>query len=107
MHSGDIHEELHPYVYYPGLPNNEISEKSREVAKILDMEFMVRSMATTGAYNCAAISGIPSLLIERGGAGLCLREDIEAYKTMYETSCANWACSHDQCNHDATVPVML
>lgn len=80
MHSGDIHEELHPYVYYPGLPNNEISEKSREVAKILDMEFMVRSMATTGAYNCAAISGIPSLLIERGGAGLCLREDIEAYK---------------------------
>ena len=80
MHSGDIHEELHPYVYYPGLPNNEISEKSREVAKILDMEFMIRSMATTGAYNCAAISGIPSLLIERGGAGLCLREDIEAYK---------------------------
>lgn len=80
MHSGDIHEELHPYVYYPGLPNEEISEKSREIAKILDMKFMVKSMATSGAYNYAAISGVPSILIERGGAGLCLREDIDAYK---------------------------
>lgn len=80
MHSGDIHEELHPYVYYPGLPNEEISEKSREIAKILDMKFMVKSMATSGAYNYAAISGVPSILIERGGAGVCLREDIDAYK---------------------------
>lgn len=23
LHSGDIHEELYPYVYYPGLPNEE------------------------------------------------------------------------------------
>ncbi len=80
MHSGDIHEELHPYVYYPGLPNEELSKKSREVAKILDMQFMVKSMATSGAYNHAAIAGVPSLLIERGGAGFCLREDIDAYK---------------------------
>lgn len=80
MHSGDIHEELHPYVYYPALPNEEISEKSREIAKILDMKFMVKSMATSGAYNYAAISGVPSILIERGGAGFCLREDIDAYK---------------------------
>lgn len=47
---------------------------------VLDMKFMVRSTATTGAYNYAAISGVPSLLIERGGAGLCRREDIDAYK---------------------------
>lgn len=44
------------------------------------MEFMVRSTATTGAYNYAAISGVPSLLIERGGTGMCLRQDIDAYK---------------------------
>lgn len=30
LHSGDIHEELYPYVYYPGLPNSEISAKARE-----------------------------------------------------------------------------
>ncbi|MED9990716.1 MAG: M14 family metallopeptidase [Phascolarctobacterium faecium] len=80
LHSGDIHEELYPYVYYPGLPNSEISAKARGVAMVLDMEFMVRSTATTGAYNYAAISGVPSILIERGGAGLCRREDIDAYK---------------------------
>lgn len=71
---------MYPYVYYPGLPNSEISAKAREVALVLDMKFMVRSTATTGAYNYAAISGVPSLLIERGGAGLCRREDIDAYK---------------------------
>lgn len=38
LHSGDIHEELYPYVYYPGLPNAEISAKAREAAMVLDME---------------------------------------------------------------------
>lgn len=80
MHSGDIHESLHPYVYYPGQPTPEIEAKSRSIAKVLDMEYMVRSMATGGAYNYAASQGLPSILIERGGAGLCLREDIDAYK---------------------------
>ena len=89
LHSGDIHEELYPYVYYPGLPNSEISAKAREVAMVLDMKFMVRSTATTGAYNYAAISGVPSLLIERGGAGLCRREDIDAYKTIFIISFVN------------------
>ncbi|MCQ2373432.1 MAG: M14 family metallopeptidase [Phascolarctobacterium sp.] len=80
MHSGDIHESLHPYVYYPGQPTPEIEKKARSVAKVLDMEYMVRSMATGGAYNYAASTGLPAILIERGGAGLCLREDIDAYK---------------------------
>lgn len=79
MHSGDIHESLHPYVYYPGL-SPEVEKKSRRIAKVLDMEYMVRSMATSGAYNYAASKGLPSILIERGGAGLCLREDIDSYK---------------------------
>lgn len=80
MHSGDIHESLHPYVYYPGQPTSEIEQKSRSIAKVLNMEYMVRSMATGGAYNYAASQGLPSILIERGGSGLCLREDIDAYK---------------------------
>lgn len=58
---------IHTYII-PGCPTLEISAKAREVAMVLDMKFMVRSTATTGAYNYAAISGVPSLLIERGGA---------------------------------------
>ena len=80
LHSGDIHESLHPYVYYPGQPTEEVEKKSRSIAKVLDLEYMVRSLATGGAYNYAASTGLPSILIERGGAGLCLHEDIEAYK---------------------------
>ena len=81
LHSGDIHESLHPYVYYPGQPTEEVAQKARSVAKVLNVEYMVRSMATGGAYNYAASTGLPSILIERGGAGLCLHEDIEEYKS--------------------------
>ena len=81
LHSGDIHESLHPYVYYPGQPTEEVTQKARSVAKVLNVEYMVRSMATGGAYNYAASTGLPSILIERGGAGLCLHEDIEEYKS--------------------------
>ena len=80
LHSGDIHESLHPYVYYPGQPTPEVEKASKRIAKVVDLEYMVRSLATGGAYNYAASTGLPSILIERGGAGLCLHEDIEAYK---------------------------
>lgn len=80
IHSGDIHESLHPYVYYPGQPTPEVEARSRSVAQALDMQYMVRSLATGGAYNYAASTGLPSILIERGGAGACLREEIDAYK---------------------------
>jgi len=80
MHSGDIHEELQPYVYYPGNSTTEITNKSREIAKLLDVEYMVCSFATSGAYNHAALNGTPSILIERGGNGFCLRKDVDAYK---------------------------
>ncbi|MDO4179311.1 MAG: M14 family metallopeptidase [Phascolarctobacterium sp.] len=80
VHSGDIHESLHPYVYYPGACKPEVEKKSKSIAKVLDMEYMVRSLAKGGAYNYAATTDLPSILIERGGAGLCLHEDIEAYK---------------------------
>lgn len=81
LHSGDIHESLHPYVYYLGQPTEELAEKASSVAKVLNVEYMVRSLATGGAYNYAASTGLPSILIERGGAGLCLHEDIEEYKS--------------------------
>ena len=80
MHSGDIHEDLHPYVYYPGVGEKEIIAKSKEIAQVLDVEYMVKSTATTGAYNYAALNGTPSILVERGGNGFCCREDIDAYK---------------------------
>lgn len=80
LHSGDIHEALYPYVYYPGQPTAEVEAKAKGAALAMDMQYMVRSLATGGAYNYAASTGLPSILIERGGAGLCPADDVAAYK---------------------------
>lgn len=80
LHSGDLFEELTPYAYYPGQAENEVVEKSRAMARVLDVPYIVRSGALTGAYNSAARRGTPSLLIERGGAGFCRSEEVALYK---------------------------
>ena len=80
LHSGDLYEELTPYVYYPGNAEEKVVETSRAAAMVLDMPYMVRSGAATGAYNSAALRGTPSLLLERGGAGFCRDEEIALYK---------------------------
>lgn len=80
LHSGDLHENLCPHVYYPGQPDETVESQSKRMAQSLDMKYMVRSLASGGAYNYAASTGLPSILIERGSLGLCPRADIDAYK---------------------------
>lgn len=80
LHGGDLHEALTPYVYYPGIAEPEITAAAKSVAEVLDVKYMVRSSATSGAYNSAAIRGLPGILIERGGCGLCEQSAVDAYK---------------------------
>ncbi len=80
IHGGDLHEYLPPYVYYPGIGDEEVIEKSRRAACVLNVSYMVKSSAVTGAYNSSAINGTPGLLIERGSRGLWTKEEVEAYK---------------------------
>lgn len=80
LHGGDLHEMTVPYVYYPGIGEDNIIKASCEAAKKLNVNYRVKSSATTGAYNSAAILGTPSLLIERGGCGLWTKEDVSLYK---------------------------
>lgn len=80
MHGGDLHESMHPFVYIPGVAAEAVTEAARAAARTLDVEERVLSSATTGAYNAAALRGVPSLLIERGGNGRWSREEVEAYK---------------------------
>lgn len=79
LHSGDLYEELMPYVYYPGNAEKRVAAQAKAAAGVLDLPYMVKSNATTGAYNSAALRGTPSLLIERGGAGCCRRDEVAAY----------------------------
>ncbi len=80
MHGGDIHEELPPYAYYPGVASAEVVAASRAVVVKLDVDFIVKSSATTGAYNSAAIRGLPCILMERGSSGLWSPREVELYK---------------------------
>ena len=68
LHSGDGYEQLTPYVYYVG--DTSVEETSREMVRCVDVPYVVRSNSKTGGgYNVASASGIPSILIERGGMG--------------------------------------
>ena len=57
-----------------------ITDRAREAHKVLDVDVHVLSSATTGAYNSAALRGVPSLLIERGGGGIWSGPKVDAYK---------------------------
>ncbi len=80
LHAGDIHEGLTPFVFYPGNAEEAVTAESRHAASILNMKYMLRSTATTGGYNSAALHGLPSILLERGGCALWSREEVSAYK---------------------------
>lgn len=81
IHGGDVHEDLLPHIYYPGAAEEKVVEESIKLAKIFNVPYYVKSNTTNGTYTSAAIKyEIPSLLIERGGCGLCKNEDVVAYK---------------------------
>lgn len=85
LHGGDLYELATDYVYYPGIGDDEVISLSREIATMIDTEYMVKSSARTGAYNFAAINGTPSILIERGGRGLWSKEEVIKYKKDIKT----------------------
>lgn len=79
LHSGDGYEALIPYVYY--LKDSPAAEASLHMAECVDTRYLVPSACRTGgAYNLASMSGIPSILIERGQLSLYHREEIDADK---------------------------
>ena len=80
LHGGDLHEDLLPHIYYPGVGDSKVTEASIEIAKCFNVPYFIRSNTTNGTYTSAAIRGVPSLLIERGGCGLCKEEDVNEYK---------------------------
>lgn len=99
LHAGDLYEQLTPYVYYPGAADPQISQQSRSAACVLSVPYRVRSTAVTGSYNSAALRGVPSLLIERGGRGQWSRREIGDYKAdLYRL------LSHLGLTEDGTAP---
>lgn len=81
LHSGDGYEELTPYVYCQGGAEPDVAARSRAMAELVDVPYLVPSPVTTGgAYNYAGSMGVPGILIERGCLGLWSQEQVEADK---------------------------
>ncbi|WP_235828921.1 M14 family metallopeptidase [Anaerosacchariphilus polymeriproducens] len=81
MHGGNTQDNLAPYVYYVAAAKPEVMEKARKMACRVNVNYMVGStVSSQGSYNYAGTSGIPSILIERGCAGVWSLEEVELYK---------------------------
>lgn len=79
MH-GCFSDWITPHVYYVGVGDEAVSDKAREAARLISVPYMVKSVATTGAYNYGGIMGIPGILIERGHSNLLSDSDVRLYK---------------------------
>jgi len=81
LHCGDGYEELIPYVYCVGAAVPEVVKKSRAMAQMVNVPYLVQSpYASGGSYNYAGSCGIPSILIERGCMGVWSKEEVELGK---------------------------
>lgn len=77
LHSGGVYETLAPCVFCPKATEKE----SLAAAGSLKIPWIVTSYNRDGECGYAAFEkGIPSLLLERGYGGQCLKEWIEDYK---------------------------
>lgn len=81
IHGGDVHESVIPHIYYPGKAKESIIKESIKLAKAFDLKYFIKSNTTNGTYTSAAINfDVPSILVERGGLGICNEESVKAYK---------------------------
>lgn len=84
----EFHIDLHgcfsdwitPHVYYTGVASSEVIAKAKAAAEQVSVPYMVKSVATSGAYNHGGTHGIPGILLERGHTNLFSEEDIYLYK---------------------------
>lgn len=79
LHSGDLPEVLSSFVFIPGFGKQEVLQQAISAASYLDLNYGVKSVAKTGAYNYACLQGLPSLLVERGGYGGRESQHIEGF----------------------------
>lgn len=80
LHSGDCNESLHPLVFFPTVGEKAVNAAAQEAAKVLSVDYRVRSTARNGLYSWAVQRGVPALLVERGGLGRWSQPEVDACK---------------------------
>lgn len=82
LHGGDLVEALTPYALWIAGPNEGVATKSHDLARAYDLDysFSVEPDQVAGRSHWAAVSaGVPALLAECGGRGVCDEEAVERH----------------------------
>ena len=82
LHCGDMIESLVPFVEYPRGEGEEIDKKCQEIAEYYGAPDIIGCRINKGrsghcCYQGSVLAGIPAVLCEFGGHGLCKKEDVE------------------------------
>lgn len=86
LHGGDIHEALVPFTIYSDGAAPEVQAKSRAMAEVYGIKYVVaRNSVAGGTYGAASAAGIPCILTEAGELG---RLD-EASTLIHLNGCRN------------------
>lgn len=78
LHGGDLHERLSTFVFAPKEGPEEALNISHEVAKYMDVKYVV--LTNSGLTKLCLGRGIPSLVLERGDRGLWNKYEVTKYK---------------------------
>ena len=77
LHSGGGHEFLVPHAYFQCTAARDVVAASIAMAAHADMKYAVGAGNADGLYSSAALSGKPSVLVERGQCGLWTESESE------------------------------
>lgn len=122
LHSGDSYESLIPHAYFCSMPADasrdgvdatsaagaadtistisseyqQICTQSQKMAHCVKVPYLVPFFGYHGgaAYSEACKVGVPSILIERGGMGLCERVDVDNFKADVMNLLRKLGCMH-------------
>ena len=119
LHSGDSYESLIPHAYFCAMSDDalgdgvdatstadtistisseyqQICTQSQEMAHCVKVPYLVPFFGYHGgtAYSEACKAGIPGILIERGGMGLCERVDVDNFKADVMNLLRKLGCMH-------------
>lgn len=70
LHGGDINEALVPFTIMVETGSAEVDARTRELARVYGIRYVVRGRVGGGTYAAAAQRNIPAILAEAGGQGL-------------------------------------
>ncbi|MEQ6378020.1 M14 family metallopeptidase [Bacillaceae bacterium S4-13-56] len=77
LHGGDMIEALVPFTIYHVTKDNGILEKSKEMASLFDIDYVIGSKGQVpgSTYGCAAEQGTPAIIAEAGQQGILTSEN--------------------------------